>query len=654
MGRITGITDPLSRTTSYSYDVRGLVSGVTLPVAGTASYTRNDMGLLTGITDLKGSNWTLGYTNMGRLQSSADPLGNTLQHTYDTRGRLGQTTYPDVTTLTRTYDDAGNITRSLYSGGLGLQYTYDGLDRLLTANGIAFTRDVKGRVTATDNPGTVFGATYDDGGRLATATYNNGAFTVTYTYESPTGLLSRVTDNLTNTQIDFSYDNDMRCTGITRSNGVNATLTYDNAGRLTRIQEGSIIDILYTLDAAGQVTRADMTVPLDPASLLVSKTNTFTHDAASQVSSNGYTYDSSGRQTAAAGNTTYTWDNASRLTGIDGITLAYNGLSDLTSRTQGSAANHYYYNYAIGLKPIAAEMDEGTKQFLRYYVWTPDGRLLYMIDSANGNKAYFYHFNRTGSTLALTDSTGTVVDSYAYTPYGQLLRHIGSSEQPFTFVGKWGVRQEGAGSSLYHMRARYYDADTAQFISREPIWPEIGNPRQLNPYQYAVNEPIGTIDITGRAPLLPYQKVLSDDISFSARFLHHRLIQMIEDVGIQTDPFMEQEKIRYLWEPQAQTGTSMGQRGTIIKLYHLLFGDMDSMSQTRRNWLRQHQNGIPAYDKYTVTLNLVGQLPNNLRLSVSGRINFDDFADEGNMQADTFPGMPFYLGARLDFREPKK
>jgi len=467
------------------------------------------MGLLSGITDLNGSNWTFGYTNMGRLQSSADPLGNTWQQTYDTRGRLDQTTYPDTQTMTRTYDNAGNLTRSLYSGGLDLQYTYDGLDRLLTANGIAFTRNAEGRVTATDNPGTIFGATYDDGGRLATATYNNGAFTVTYTYESFTGLLSRVTDSLTNTQIDFSYDNDGRRTGITRSNGVNAAFTYDNAARLTRIQEGGIIDILYTLDAAGQVTRADMTVPLDPASLLASETNSFTYDAASQVSSAGYTYDSRGRQTAAPGHT-YTWDNASRLTGMDGVTLAYNGLSDLTARTEGDAAIHYYYNYAIDLKPIAAEKDEGTEQFLRYYVWTPGGKLLYMIDASDSNKVYFYHFNHTGSTLALTDAAGTVTDAYAYTPYGKLFQHNGASKQPFTFVGAWGVRHEGESGSLCHMRARYYDAQTSRFLTRDPVWPDIMNIEELNPYQYASANPLTYTDPWGEEPTTDYNKGTAD------------------------------------------------------------------------------------------------------------------------------------------------
>lgn len=503
MSRITGVTDPLNRTTSFGYENRGLLSSVTMPVIGTATYQRNDLGLLSQITDLNSNNWTFNYTHMGRISSSTDPLGNTWSQTYDTRGRRSQTTYPDGSTLTRTYDDAGNLTRRLYSGGPDIEITYNELNMRTATNGIAFTRDNENRITATDNPGTVFGVTYDNGGRLSTSTYNNGAFIVTYTYDSTTGLLSRVTDNLTGAQIDFTYDNDRKLTGMTRSNGVNTTLTWDDAGRLTRIQDGpsagsGFIDLQYGLDAAGQVTSANMTVPLDPRSLLQSGTETFTYGVASQLSTSGYSYDQRGRLTAVPGNT-FSWDGASRLVGIGGAALAYNGLGDLVTRTESGNTIHYYYNYAIGLKPIVAEKNITTDQFLRYYVWTPGGKLLYMIDASDGNKVYFYHFDRVGSTLALSDSSGTVTDKYAYDPYGEV-SHQGSSPQPFTFVGKWGVRQEGSTGTVYHMRARYYDAVTAHFLSRESAWPRIHNSMALNPYQYAYSDPIKWVDVDGRAP----------------------------------------------------------------------------------------------------------------------------------------------------------
>jgi RHS repeat-associated protein len=481
---------------NYSYDSRGLLNSVTTPAINTANYTWNDLGFLSRITDLNGNDWNLVYTDMGRLQSMTDPLSNHWQYTYDSRGRLNQTTFPDGETLSRSYDDAGNLVRNQYSDGPDLQYTYDELNRLTAANGISFTRDDEGRITTTNQPGAVFGATYDAGGRLNTITYNNSAFVVTYSYDPQTGLLSQVTDNLTGAQVDFTYDADRKLTGIVRSNGVNTTHTYDDTGRLTRIQDGDIIDLRYTLDALGQVVQAQMSTPLNPSDYLVGHAANFSYDNASQISSSGYTYDARGRMTASPDHT-FTWNGASRLTGIDSTSLSYNGLGDLVTRTEGENTTHYYYNYALELTPIVAEQDEATGQFLRYYVWTPDGHLLYSIDASADNAVRFYHFDRSGSTLALTDNSGNVSDSYAYTPYGELLAHDGNSDQPFTFVGMWGVRQESTGGTLYHMRARYYDAATARFLSREPLWPRITDPKQLNPYQYALLDPTTTIDFTG-------------------------------------------------------------------------------------------------------------------------------------------------------------
>jgi len=496
LSRITGITDPLNRTTTYTYDNLGLLSGVTVPVIGTATYQRNDLGLLSQITDLEGSHWTFGYTNAGRRQSSTDPLGNISQYSYDTLGRLSQTTYPDGGTHTRSYDGAGNLTRRLFSDSTDLQFTYDENDCLIGTNNLQLTLDPECRVTNTENPGVVFGATYDDAGRLKTATYpstgSGQAFTVTYTYDTTTGLLSHVADNLTGTQIDFTYDNGRRLTGMNRPNGVNTTLTWDNASRLIRIQDGpstgsGFIDLQYTLDAAGRVVGLNMTAPLDPADFLSVGTESFAYDAASRLITSGYIYDLR-RRLVQSPDHTFTWDSASRLRRIGStpITLTYNGLYEVTTRTEDEETIHYYYNKAIGCMAIVAEKDEGTGLFLRYYVWTPEGRLLYMIDAANGNKVHFYHFDLTGSTLALTGSTGEVTVAYAYDPYGQVLAHQGSSMQIFTYLGQWGVRWEGPSTDsgygiFFQMGAQYYDAETGRFLC--PV------PRQLNPYQYAFNQP---------------------------------------------------------------------------------------------------------------------------------------------------------------------
>lgn len=502
LGRLLRLTDPLGRATAYTYDGRGLLTGATGPSLPAAAYTRDSMGLLTQLTDLKGSNWAFSYSPIARVLSQTDPLQNSLQHTYDQRGRMVQTAYPDGVSVARSYDPAGNQTRLQYSTGLDFQYTYDTLGRLIRANDVQLTLDAEGRITNSAGPNGNFGATYDDAGRLKTATYANGAFTVSYVYSPTTGLLMAVSDSLTGAQARLRYDGELRLAGIDRSNGVNATFSRDAVGRLTRIQEGDLIDLRYALDAGGQVTSVQMDAPLDPVDALAAQVHAFTYDAASQVNAAGYSYDPMGRLVSGAGNT-YTWDGASQLVGVgngaraEAVTLAYNGLQQLAARTQGQSTIRYEYNYAIRLAPIVAEQNGATNQFERFYVWMPNGELLYTIDAANGNQVRFYHFDRTGSTLALTDGAGQMTDAYAYSPEGALLAHTGSSVQPFTYSGRWGVRQEGDSGTLYHMRFRYYDAVTGRFLSREPLWPQLRRPQTLNPYQYAAGDPANGIDPLG-------------------------------------------------------------------------------------------------------------------------------------------------------------
>jgi RHS repeat-associated protein len=381
-----------------------------------------------------------------------------------------------------------------YSSGPDLQFTYNSLNRLASANDLSFAYDPEGRVTNTISSGVSQGAAYDADGRLTSIACQNGAFTVNYTYDSR-DRLTQVSDTLTGTQVNFNYDDAGRLTGITRPNGVNGTYTYDATGRLTRIQEGVIIDIQYGYDAAGEVTNANFTAPLDPANFLAPSNPTFGYDAAHQIMNPGFGFDARGRQTASPGHA-FSWDGASRLAAIDAVTLGYNGVNDLVTRAQGGVTTRYFYNHALGLSPIVAEKNEATGQVARYYVWSPGGRLLYLIDATSGNAVRFFHFDRVGSTLALTAGNGSVTDAYAYSPYGVPLGHTGTSPQPFTYVGKFGVRNEPA-AGLYHMRARYYDPLTARFLSRDPIGPKLEDIRSLDPYQYAAGNPLTYIDPVG-------------------------------------------------------------------------------------------------------------------------------------------------------------
>ena len=503
MNRLAGEVDPLGRTNEFHYDAEGVLTGLVWSGMGAFQYRLDAHGRADRITDPRGQAWDFTRSAGGRLQAHTDPLGNAWGWAYDVRDRVRVESLPGGASITNHYDAAGNLTRRAHSGGGELNWAYDSLDRLTAADGIGFEYDAEGRVTNAVQRGVSFAASYDAGGRLERASYNGGAVVVTYRYDPITGLLTNVSDSVSGGTVWFQYDNDARLVGLSRGNGQPSVFTWDAAGRLTHIQEGVFIDLQYALDAAGQITQAVTMAPLDPAAALISATDAYGADAACQVGGGGFAHDGQGRLTAAPG-AAYAWDGFSRLTNAGGAALRYNGVDQVTERVEAGQTNRFFYHHGIGLAPVVAEQNGNTGAFTRYYVWTPDGALLYGIDVAAGNQPFYYHFDVVGTTLALSDAGGAVADAYACDPHGRVLQHTGSNPQPFVFVGRYGVRRDSG--TLYQMRARYYDAKLGRFLSREPLWPRLTDGPSLNPYAYAANSPVSKADISGRTTLEEIQR----------------------------------------------------------------------------------------------------------------------------------------------------
>jgi RHS repeat-associated protein len=478
--RTQSFTNPLSPADVVSFTFYDLTR-VDLPDGAFETLTYDGCGNVTHYTNRTGQVWLYTYNQQGQVLGVVNPLGGTNTFTYSPNAVLLSATDPDTGTSTFGYDALFRLTAITNADGSTRLLAYDALDRLTNLV------DELGRSTR---------LAYDAAGRLTEVTCLDGALRVTYTYHPVSGLLMRVSDSLGAGSVSFDYDAEHRLTTLQRGNGRHLTLSCDAAGRLSRLQHGDLTDLQYTLDAAGQLSQITYTVPLDPTSHLSASSNAFRYDAASQLSSASCACDRLGRVTTAAG-TPLTWDGAGRLVSVANVALSYNGVGDVTTRTGNGQATRFFHHHALGLTPIVAERDERTGQTQRYYVWTPDGALLYLIEAVGTNSVRYFHFDRVGSTLALTDGAGALTDAYAYDPYGRLLARTGGSSQPFTFVGRWGLRQEGT-NGFYQMRARYYDAPTARFLSREPLWPFTTKPQQINPYQYAAARPVQNVDVTGR------------------------------------------------------------------------------------------------------------------------------------------------------------
>ncbi|MCJ7622656.1 MAG: hypothetical protein MUO76_04065, partial [Anaerolineaceae bacterium] len=211
-----------------------------------------------------------------------------------------------------------------------------------------------------------------------------------------------------------------------------------------------------------------------------------------QVISRGddtYTYDADGNLTKIAGEWAAAYDAENRLVELtrsaEKTQYIYNGLGRRVKSISDDVTRQYYHN-AAGL--LLCEADEVGK-ITASYIYR--GNLLCARVNASG-ETHFYHFDKTGSTLALTDENGKVCASYAYEPFGGVISVDGATDgNPFTYVGQYGVMDEGDG--LYFMTRRYYDAHTGRFIQKDPIGIRGG----LNLYAYTMNNPVTGIDPQG-------------------------------------------------------------------------------------------------------------------------------------------------------------
>lgn len=118
--------------------------------------------------------------------------------------------------------------------------------------------------------------------------------------------------------------------------------------------------------------------------------------------------------------------------------------------------------------------------------------------TADETKEYAtYLYNHLGSTTAVTDENGTVIETYDYGAYGELLTDSMGTRR-FLYNGQLGVIIDDNG--LYHMRARYYNTDIKRFISRDIVSGDITNSQSLNRYCYVQGNPLSYTDPFGLSP----------------------------------------------------------------------------------------------------------------------------------------------------------
>ena len=260
------------------------------------------------------------------------------------------------------------------------------------------------------------------------------------------GLLSA--EDAETTTISYSYNPLSRLTSAQYYDGRYFIYTYDLTGnRLT--EETALATHSYNYDNANRLTSVDG--------------EAYSWDDNGNLLSDGvYTY-------------TYTSNKLSSITGNNlNITYQYNGLGERVSQTVNGVTTHFTVDLNAGLSQV---LSDGTNTYLY-------GVERIAQESTNG--VQYFLTDALGSVRQMVDLSGEVLLARSYEPYGEVLASAGEGESSYGFTGEM---QDSTG--LVYLRARYYDPVIGRFFQKDP------SKAEKNLYLYAQGNPILNTDPSG-------------------------------------------------------------------------------------------------------------------------------------------------------------
>lgn len=498
LSRVDSITDPMSKVTQFTYDELNRMVSSTDAMAGLSRQGFDADGNSTSLVDPNGNQTNFNFDKAGRLVARASATGDITRYSYNAKNLLAEVENGRIQLTTYQYDDAGRLIGFTDPDG-AVAYTLDANGNILsTTEGTrTVTReyDALDRITKyTDAQGNIIQYAYNAVGNLTTLTYPGGR-QVTYGYDAANRLTS-VTD-WAGRVTAYEYDTNGRLTKTTRPNGTMQTRTYDAAGQLLQQKDidtaGNVtsqFDFIY--DAAGNVKVEQSSS--EEATFTASNT-TMTYGSDNRLltyNEEPVMYDEDGNMVfgpLADTMANYTFDSRNRLTSAGGTTYLYDAENNRIGSIEDSKTTDYVVNPNARLSQVLIKTDDQGNQ--TFYIYG-----LGLIGQEETDGTYkTYHFDRRGSTVAITDITGNVTDRFQYAPYGELVHREGQTSTPFLFNGRYGVMTDNNG--LYYMRARYYNPEIKRFINMDVLTGSIDNGQSLNRYAYTNGNPISYIDPFG-------------------------------------------------------------------------------------------------------------------------------------------------------------
>ncbi|HKM90109.1 MAG TPA: RHS repeat-associated core domain-containing protein, partial [Candidatus Acidoferrales bacterium] len=206
----------------------------------------------------------------------------------------------------------------------------------------------------------------------------------------------------------------------------------------------------------------------------------------------GDTYDNNGN-TVSSGGTVNVYDFENHLIQKDGVSMVYDGDGNRVKKTVAGVTTLFLVDdlNPTGYAQAVAEEAQSTAA-LSSYIYGLD--LIVRVKQSGTPPTVFYVHDGHGSVRALTNTAGTVTDTYDYDAFGNLIHSTGTTPNNYLFAGE----QYDPDLHLYYNRARYLNTNTGRFWTMDPYEGDPQSPASLHRYLYATNDPVDLIDPSGR------------------------------------------------------------------------------------------------------------------------------------------------------------
>ncbi len=470
---------------TYTYDAVGNRGSLTLPNNTIATYQYDALNRLTVLTNARGDHsiisryaYTLSSSGQRMRVDETTPAGNqrVVEYTYDEVYRLTgeKITDPENSNLNISYiyDKVGNrMTKTLVGpGGTStIVYSYDANDRLLTeveTVTVAGAVERKREAYASSGIPVPTKGNYYASRTLLIVTGLSLLWPIVLLLPRPRGLGRHARRRRVMTEticflllpamfLDgndaqrlhysaqvYAAEGDVANTGVTTTA---TTYTYDDNGNTLTRAKNSLTD--------------------------------------------AYIWDFRNRLTAAANRTENTSDTTFRYD-VDGIRVA-KGVQDESATTFLADKNRQFAEVLTEtVEPVANAIQSVT------YVYGDD--LLTMTRAESGTS--YYSFDGQMSTRQLADAVGAVSDTYTYDAFGLGLQQSAPTSNVYRYAGE----QVDPNLGFSYLRARYYSANIARFISADSHGGLSSDPASLHKYAYAKANPVAYSDPSGFDAMVEY------------------------------------------------------------------------------------------------------------------------------------------------------